>query len=189
MGKVDSKIQDIKDDMDEEFIDLDLSKVKSEIINKPSKKVSFSQPKNVYINKEELTESDIEDIKDRFFKRMIVNYGNITKSCDETGITREQYKLIISDPDFKIKLQKQEFVEQYKDMVEWKLKELVQGGDRQATLFVSKTLLKDRGYVERVEHTGKDGKDIQAIKVTVINKDGIGNEEVKIDKNVDSSLN
>ena len=46
------------------------------------------------------------------------------------------------------------------DFAETKLMELIAKGVPSATIFYLKCMGKERGYVERVEQTGKDGKDL-----------------------------
>jgi len=46
------------------------------------------------------------------------------------------------------------------DNVEMKLHNAIELGNITAIIFYLKTQCKDRGYIERQEHTGKDGKDL-----------------------------
>lgn len=51
------------------------------------------------------------------------------------------------------------------DIAEGRLYQNINSGDNTAIIFYLKTQAKHRGYIERYEHTGKDGGDIQ-IKLT-----------------------
>ena len=51
--------------------------------------------------------------------------------------------------------------EQNIDFAESKLMELIEKGQPAAIIFYLKFQAKERGYVERVEQTGKDGKDLR----------------------------
>ena len=46
------------------------------------------------------------------------------------------------------------------DIAESKLMELIRKGQPSAVIFFLKCLAKERGYVERLEQTGRDGKDL-----------------------------
>ena len=50
------------------------------------------------------------------------------------------------------------------DFVESKLLQKIKDGDTSAIIFYCKTQLKERGYTERKEITGADGKDLFATK-------------------------
>jgi len=52
--------------------------------------------------------------------------------------------------------------ESMKDFTEAKLFQLIDAGNPTMIIFYSKTQMKDRGYVERVEQTGPDGAPIQS---------------------------
>lgn len=47
--------------------------------------------------------------------------------------------------------------EKLKDFVESRMLKKIEAGDTAMIIFYAKTQMKDRGYVERVENTGKDG--------------------------------
>jgi transposase-like protein len=51
------------------------------------------------------------------------------------------------------------------DIAELKLREAVLGGEPYAVSLVLKTIGKNRGYVERQEHTGADGQAIQFVNL------------------------
>lgn len=51
------------------------------------------------------------------------------------------------------------------DIAEGRLYQNINSGDNTAIIFYLKTQAKHRGYIERYEHTGKDGGDI-SIKLT-----------------------
>ena len=51
------------------------------------------------------------------------------------------------------------------DIAEGRLYQNINNGDNTAIIFFLKTQAKHRGYVERYEHTGKDGDDLR-IKLT-----------------------
>jgi hypothetical protein len=50
------------------------------------------------------------------------------------------------------------------DFAETALLNSIRKGSDTATIFFLKTKGKDRGYIERQEHTGKDGKDLNPAK-------------------------
>lgn len=57
------------------------------------------------------------------------------------------------------------------DKVESKLLEQVNGGNITAIIFYLKTKAKHRGYVERQEVTGKDGKDLVTVYIPKNDRD------------------
>ena len=95
--------------------------------------------------------------------------NNITKAAEKVGITRQtHYNWLDADPDYK---KAAESIDDVKlDFVEEKLKDRIMDGDTTAIIFYLKTKGKRRGYIERQELTGADGKDLNTYTVEVINK-------------------
>lgn len=104
---------------------------------------------------------------------MIKHMGVVTTAAKSIGIPRSTYyDWMETDPEFKQKIL--DLREIKKDFIESKLLKLVEEGDTAATIFSAKTLLKDRGYVERQEISpvDKDGNDIQPmININVVQPD------------------
>jgi len=101
---------------------------------------------------------------------MIKYMGVVTTAARSIDIPRSTYyDWMETDPAFKQRIL--DLREIKKDFVESKLLKLVEDGDTAATIFSAKTLLKDRGYVERQEVTpvDSDGNNIQpVININVI---------------------
>lgn len=72
------------------------------------------------------------------------------------GCTRKTLDKWIADNQ-QVREAYEEEREKLKDMCESKLVEGIQAGNPTLIIFYAKTQLKDRGYVERTEVTGKDG--------------------------------
>jgi len=88
------------------------------------------------------------------------SFGVISEACTRVGIDRQtHYNWLEKDPKYKEAVR--ELGDLKRDFVESKLLSLVKNNDTAATIFASKTLLKERGYVERTELTGKDGAHIE----------------------------
>lgn len=100
------------------------------------------------------------NIKEKFPEILKECMGLVTNACDKAGIGRSAYyDWRKSDPVFaKMCDDVQEHVG---DFVESKLYKLINEGNASAIIFFSKTKLKNRGYVERIETTGKDGAAIE----------------------------
>ena len=111
---------------------------------------------------------------------MIKYMGVVTTAARSIDIPRSTYyDWMETDAEFKQRIL--DLREIKKDFVESKLLKLVEDGDTAATIFSAKTLLKDRGYVERQEVTpvDSDGNSIQPI---------ININVIRTKKEIDDSL-
>ena len=85
--------------------------------------------------------------------------GVILHAAAMIGMNRKQMSIRIkAKPEMTERLM--DIRESNIDIAESKLMELIRKGQPSAIIFFLKCLAKDRGYVERVEQTGKDGKDL-----------------------------
>ena len=79
---------------------------------------------------------------------MIKHHGIITPAAEEAGICREtHWKWCQADPVYKEKIEK--IGEMKKDYIEKKFFELIDLKNDKAIIFAMKSLLKDRGYIDR----------------------------------------
>ncbi len=92
--------------------------------------------------------------------------GNISKSCKLVGISRQTHRdWLESDADYAEKIS--EITEAVIDEVEAILQERIkENKDVVAAIFFLKTIGRGRGYGDRTEITGKDGKDLIPEKFT-----------------------
>ena len=111
---------------------------------------------------------------------MIKYMGVVTTAARSIDIPRSTYyDWMETDSEFKQRIL--DLREIKKDFVESKLLKLVEDGDTAATIFSAKTLLKDRGYVERQEVVpmDPDGNSLQPI---------ININVIRTKKEIDDSL-
>jgi hypothetical protein len=102
--------------------------------------------------------------KKQFPNALKKSMGIVTTACNALSISRTTYyKWYEADPDFAAECD--EAQETTLDHVESKLMENIDTNDTTCIIFYMKTKGKKRGYVERLETTGKDGA---AIKNEVI---------------------
>lgn len=132
--------------------------------------------------------NDIKKNKVLALKALENSKGNITVAAENCGMARQtitNYKK--DDPKFSEVLEG--IREGRKDWVESKLDELIDGvttvtyndkGEpkiyeqppcKTSIIFFLKTQAKDRGYIERHEHTGKDGKDLGRWDIEIVDPD------------------
>lgn len=111
------------------------------------------------------TSESTAKLKEAMLEALLVSFGIIAHAAKQVGITRQvHYQWLESDPEYKQNVA--DLKEYKKDFIESKLIKLINDGDTAATIFAAKTQLKDRGYVERTELSGPDGKPIQVEQIT-----------------------
>lgn len=83
--------------------------------------------------------------------------GIVASACKAAGISRYTfYEWKKTDPDFAEKVE--DIMELQKDFAEALILKKMKDGDTAMIIFYAKTKMKDRGYVERQEVTGADGR-------------------------------
>lgn len=106
------------------------------------------------------TTEESNTIKKEFLIEFTKRAGAVYLTCSHLGIPSTTYHYWrLHDPEFHKACA--EVRESIKDKMEYSLvKDALEhgGSDR---MFYMKTQMKDRGYVERVESTGRDGKDLE----------------------------
>lgn len=112
------------------------------------------------------TEHDTQKIDERVAKEKeaILNAlaqtsGIVSSACKAANVSRmTYYRYYNEDPDFKEKAD--DVKELQKDFAESLILKKMKEGDTTMIIFYAKTQMKDRGYTERREITGKDGEDL-----------------------------
>lgn len=92
--------------------------------------------------------------------------GNISGTATHFGVARNSMYRFIERHNLQSVLD--ESRESLVDIAETALKRAVVGGEAWAVCFTLKTQGKRRGYVERIEQTGADGKDLNTGPAVVI---------------------
>lgn len=123
------------------------------------------------------TERDTQKIDERVAKEkedllnaLAQTSGIVSSACKAANVSRmTYYRYYNEDPDFREKAD--DIKELQKDFAESLILKKMKEGDTTMIIFYAKTQMKDRGYTERREITGKDGealihKDIDLSKLT-----------------------
>ncbi len=102
--------------------------------------------------------TDIKEAnQEAFLEAMKSTYGNISQACDLVDIDPSlPHKWKVDDEDFKVKMYSPIYKQIKKDAIEEKLLKVgIIDENPTVLIFLSKTQLKDRGYIEshRVEYT------------------------------------
>lgn len=106
--------------------------------------------KNVNVVGNNVTKYDTK--KKAVINAMEKSMGIVTQACKLADISRETfYRWMREDDEFKELITQAS--EQAKDFVESKLYEQISEGNVPSIIFYMKTKCKDRGYVERTEHS------------------------------------
>lgn len=117
-----------------------------------------------------MTKKDIN--KKALIEALESTLGVVTSACKKVGLSRNTfYEYCKQDAEFKKQVDDIENIAL--DFVESQLHKQISDGNTTATIFYLKTKGKKRGYVERQELTGKDGKDL----VPKMNYDNLSLEE------------
>jgi hypothetical protein len=104
--------------------------------------------------------------KEAFLEALEKSMGIVSQATKKVGIDRTTpYRWMKEDSEFDDKVMEIQNV--VGDFAETKLYELVNDGVPSAVIFLCKTKFKNRGYVERQEITGMDGKNLD-INIEVI---------------------
>jgi hypothetical protein len=114
------------------------------------------------------SKTNMDNIKKQVLDALEKTLGVISPACKMVGISRQTfYNWLNDDADFKCKFDE---INQFQiDFVESKLFENINNGDTPCTIFYLKTKGRERGYIERKEITGADGKKL--FEVTIIDAD------------------
>ena len=103
--------------------------------------------------------------------------GIVSSACKAANVSRmTYYRWYNEDPDFREKAD--DIKELQKDFAESLILKKMKEGDTTMIIFYAKTQMKDRGYTERKEITGKDGEDL--IKGKEIDITKLSDEERKL---------
>lgn len=108
--------------------------------------------------------------KTEMLRALQKTYGLITNATAQVGINRTTHYLWINtDPEYREAVENVK--DEKKDFVESALFKLIKKGDTAAVIFSAKTLLKDRGYVERYQYANVDtnGNDIEPCEIILPN--------------------
>lgn len=100
----------------------------------------------------------LEPKKSEVVENYIKSFGIVSVTCKASGISRYTfYEWLKKDPDFKSAIENSNAKEHKKDFIENALVKLINSGETSAVIFAAKTLLKDRGYIEKteIEHSGE----------------------------------
>jgi hypothetical protein len=91
---------------------------------------------------------------------------NISAACRDIGIDRSTYYKWLDDPEFTEAVH--DAREEKIDFIESRLLNKIKEGDTTAIIFALKTLAKSRGYVERREISGPEGRAIPSVDVKIL---------------------
>ncbi len=95
----------------------------------------------------------------RIVKAIEESHGLITTAAEKAGVDRRTVSRYIKEFPA-VAEAVEDAQEKLYDTVESKLFEKIEAGDLTAIIFFLKTRCKHRGYIERQECTGKDGKEL-----------------------------
>ena len=109
------------------------------------------------MSKNKSVQDRVEKGKDEVLARLSEMSGIVASACKAAGISRYTfYEWKKTDPEFSEMVD--DIMELQKDFAESLILKKMKEGDTTMIIFYAKTKMKDRGYVERQEVTGADGK-------------------------------
>ena len=109
----------------------------------------------------------IRQTKKALLEALEKTLGIVTTACKIVGISRQTfYKYTQDDKDFAKAVKDIENVTF--DFVESQLHKQIKDNNTASTIFYAKTKMKNRGYVERQEITGRDGEAIEITGFTYV---------------------
>lgn len=104
-------------------------------------------------------ETKVEQEKKKLLEALANTSGIVSSACKQAGVSRmTYYRWYNEDTEFKEKAD--DIKELQKDFAESLILKKMKEGDTTMIIFYAKTQMKDRGYTERSEITGKDGTDL-----------------------------
>lgn len=125
------------------------------------------------------TERDTQKIDERVAKEkedllnaLAQTSGIVSSACKAANVSRmTYYRYYNEDPEFREKAD--DIKELQKDFAESLILKKMKEGDTTMIIFYAKTQMKDRGYTERREITGKDGESLiqKEIDITKLSDD------------------
>lgn len=110
--------------------------------------------------------------KAEFIEAFAKSLALVASTCRKVGITPQTfYNWYNDDPKFAADID--EIRELAKDSVEAKIYKKIEEGDTTMLIFYAKTKMKDRGYVERNEVTGAEGKPLveQSVDISTLTEE------------------
>lgn len=102
--------------------------------------------------------------KEKFLENFKLSLGNISISCEASGISRQTYYNWVKQ-DTTFAQECKDIEERNLDLAEMKLLNAIREGKTAELLFYLKTKGKKRGYVERQEITGIDGQQLFEVRI------------------------
>lgn len=109
--------------------------------------------------RERKEEQRVAQLKADLLEALARTSGIVSAACKACNVSRvTYYNYYREDPDFREKAD--DVKELQKDFAESLILKKMKEGDTTMIIFYAKTQMKDRGYTERTEITGRDGKDL-----------------------------
>jgi hypothetical protein len=112
--------------------------------------------------------NNTEQHKKAVLEALEKSLGVVTTACKQAGVGRTQFYAWIKE-DLKFKQEVDDIGDIALDFAESQLHKQIGEGNSTATIFFLKTKGKKRGYIERQEVTGADGRKL--FEVTIIDAD------------------